>query len=81
MWCPEPRRENGLDQRRHGLHLLQLEKREQPPDEASMKLLVKPSKPKWSGTAAVVFRPGFRVKASWQRFIDNIYWNTELEKQ
>ncbi len=51
------------------------------PDEAGMRLLVRPTKPKWSGTAAIVFRPGFRVKASWQRFIDNIYWNTELERQ
>lgn len=49
------------------------------PDEAHMKLLVSPSKPKWRGSAAVVFRPGFRIKASWQRFIDNIYWNTELD--
>jgi 5-methylcytosine-specific restriction endonuclease McrA len=51
------------------------------PDEAGMKLLVKPSKPKWRGSAAVVFRPGFQMKASWQRFIDNVYWNTELEHQ
>lgn len=51
------------------------------PDEASMKLLVKPTKPQWSGTSAVCFRPGFRVKASWQRFIDNVYWNTELDPQ
>lgn len=51
------------------------------PAEANMKLLVKPSKPKWSGTAAICFRPGFKVKASWQRFVDNIYWNTELDPQ
>lgn len=51
------------------------------PEEAGMKLLVKPSKPRWNVTAGLVFRPGFRLKASWQRFIDNIYWNTELEPQ
>lgn len=51
------------------------------PHEAGMNLLVKPTKPKWSGAAALCFRPGFRIKASWQRFIDNIYWNTELEPQ
>lgn len=51
------------------------------PNEANMKLLVKPSKPKWAGSAAICFRPGFRLKASWQRFVDNVYWNTELEKQ
>lgn len=51
------------------------------PEEAHMKLLSRPSKPKWRGSAAIVFRPGFRIKASWQRFIDNIYWNTELDPQ
>jgi len=51
------------------------------PEEAGMRLLVKPSKPSWAGTAAIAFRPGFRIRASWQRFIDNVYWNTELETQ
>jgi 5-methylcytosine-specific restriction endonuclease McrA len=51
------------------------------PEEAGMKLRVKPSKPKWRGTAALAFRPGFKIKASWQRFIDSVYWNTELEHQ
>jgi 5-methylcytosine-specific restriction endonuclease McrA len=51
------------------------------PEEASMKLLVQPTKPKWRGSAAVVFRPGFRIKASWQRFIDSVYWNSELENR
>ena len=51
------------------------------PDEAGMRLRVKPSKPKWQGSAAIVFRPGVRLKAAWQRVIDNVYWNTELEKR
>lgn len=51
------------------------------PIEANMKLLVRPSKPKWSGTSAIAFRPGIKVRASWQRFVDNIYWNTELDPQ
>jgi 5-methylcytosine-specific restriction endonuclease McrA len=51
------------------------------PEEAGMKLLVQPSKPRWTGSAAIVYRPGLRIKASWQRFIDNVYWNTELEPQ
>jgi hypothetical protein len=46
-----------------------------------MKLLVAPSKPKWTGSAAIVYRPGFRIRASWQRFIDNVYWNSELDPQ
>lgn len=51
------------------------------PDEAKMGLLVTPTKPKWTGPAAVVFRPSFKIKTSWQRFIDNIYWNVELEQK
>lgn len=49
------------------------------PHEAGMELLVKPSKPRWTGTAAICYRPGFKIKASWQRFIDNVYWNSELD--
>ena len=56
-----------------------LKKGSRTPPEAKMKLQVTPNKPKWTGAAAVVFRPPFRIKASWQRFIDNAYWNTELE--
>ena len=48
------------------------------PAEANMALLVRPSRPKWTGAAALAFRPGFRLRASWQRFIDNVYWNIEL---
>ncbi len=51
------------------------------PNEAHMKLLLHPTKPKWRGSASVVLRPGIHFKASWQRFIDSVYWNTELEKQ
>ncbi|MCG3205258.1 MAG: hypothetical protein KCHDKBKB_01977 [Elusimicrobia bacterium] len=51
------------------------------PHEANMKLLVRPTKPTWSGATAVAFRPGFKVRASWQRFVDNVYWNTELDPQ
>lgn len=51
------------------------------PEEANMKLLVKPTKPAWTGVAALAFRPGFKIRQSWQRFVDNIYWNTELESQ
>ena len=56
-----------------------LRKADKLPEEAHMKLLIKPSKPKWRGSASLVFRAPFKIKASWQRFIDNVYWNTELE--
>lgn len=49
------------------------------PEEAGMKLLIKPTKPKWRGSASLVFRAPFKIKASWQRFIDNVYWNSELK--
>lgn len=56
-----------------------LRKGNKTPKEARMSLRVHPSRPKWSGSAAVVFRPPFKIKAAWQRFIDNVYWNSELE--
>ena len=49
------------------------------PEEAGMKLLVQPSKPKWKGPVSLCFKSGLKIKASWQKFIDNVYWNTELE--
>jgi 5-methylcytosine-specific restriction endonuclease McrA len=56
-----------------------LKKADRMPQEVGMKLLLKPSKPKWHGSASLVFKAPFKIKASWQRFIDNVYWNTELE--
>ena len=50
------------------------------PGEAGMKLLIQPTRPKWKGAQSLVLHSNFRVKASWQKFIDNIYWNAELEK-
>jgi hypothetical protein len=49
------------------------------PEEANMKLLIRPTKPKWKGSASLVLKAPFKMRASWQRFIDNVYWNTELE--
>ncbi len=49
------------------------------PHEAGMDLLVRPSKPQWSGATSIAFRPSFKIKASWQRFVDSVYWNSELE--
>lgn len=56
-----------------------LAKANKSPKEAGMRLLIQPAKPKWKGRSSLVFRAGFRVKQSWQRFIDNIYWNSELD--
>lgn len=48
------------------------------PEEAGMVLRVKPHPPKVRGAAALVFRPGVKIKASWQKFIDARYWDSEL---
>lgn len=50
------------------------------PEEAGMKLLIQPTKPKWKGAGSLVFRSSFKVKASWQKFIDSVYWNSEIEE-
>ena len=50
------------------------------PKEAGMKLLIKPSRPKWKGARSLVFHSTFKVRACWQKFIDNIYWNSEIEE-
>lgn len=49
------------------------------PEEAGMKLLIKPSKPKWRGAQSLILHASFKLKASWQRFIDSAYWNSEIE--
>ena len=48
------------------------------PEEAHMKLLIKPSRPTWK-SRIVLMRSPIRVRASWQRFVDNVYWDSELE--
>ena len=58
-----------------------LRKADRLPTEAGMKLLIHPTKPKWRGSASLVFKAPYKIKASWQRFIDNVYWNTELQKE
>jgi 5-methylcytosine-specific restriction endonuclease McrA len=50
------------------------------PREAGMKLLIPPSRPRWKGRSSLVFRARFKARQSWQRFIDNIYWDSELEE-
>ncbi len=50
------------------------------PNEAGMVLLIKPTKPKWRGKYSLVIPSILKTKTSWQRFIDNIYWNSEIEE-
>lgn len=56
-----------------------LKKANRTPQEAGLPLLVSPTRPQWKGRSSLVFRSGVRVRQSWQRFIDSVYWNSELE--
>ena len=49
-------------------------------DEVGMKLLIKPSKPKWRGNISLILQSPVKMRTTWQRFIDTMYWNQELEE-
>ncbi len=49
------------------------------PHEIGLKLLVTPSKPKWNGALSLALKSNIHIKKSWQKFIDNVYWNIELD--
>ena len=48
------------------------------PEEAGMKLLVVPNRPK-RRPRPLLLRSPMRLRASWQRFVDKIYWDSQLE--
>lgn len=50
------------------------------PQEANMKVHFQASKPKWKGAQSLVLHSSIKFKASWQKFIDNVYWNVELDQ-
>ncbi len=43
-----------------------------------MRLLVRPSKPKWGALRRLTASPVV-MRASWQKLIDRVYWDAELE--
>ena len=49
------------------------------PEEANMKQFYKASKPIWRPSYALSVKTNFKAKLSWQKFIDTVYWNSELE--
>ncbi|RMH56191.1 MAG: HNH endonuclease [Candidatus Hydrogenedentota bacterium] len=51
------------------------------PEEAGMRLKITPSQPRWRGPTTLLLRPGVKVKASWQKFVDLVYWDGELERE
>lgn len=48
------------------------------PEQAHMKLLRKPAKPKWTPFLHLTF--GITPEQEWNHFVDVSYWNTELVK-
>lgn len=56
-------------------------KMDRTPEEAGMKLLVKPSRPAWKGAKSFIdFPSGQAVRVAWQKVIDACYWDSELNK-
>lgn len=49
------------------------------PKEAGMRLLVRPSKPRWMGLRSMMAQLPAPIPVSWQRLIDRAYWESELE--
>ncbi|MCS7227399.1 MAG: HNH endonuclease [Endomicrobia bacterium] len=50
------------------------------PQEAKMTLVIPPSKPHRRVKLALVLNSNIKIPTSWQKFVDNLYWNVELEK-
>jgi 5-methylcytosine-specific restriction endonuclease McrA len=50
------------------------------PSEARLKMHYQPSKPVWRPSYAVCMGTGVKVRQSWKKFIDSVYWNSELEQ-
>jgi hypothetical protein len=48
------------------------------PHEASMRLIRKPSRPKWRPVISMVL--GNQHREIWKDFLDIAYWNVELEE-
>lgn len=55
------------------------EKADRTPKEAKMKLKKMPSRPRWRGIQRMTFQAPFKVKESWKSFLDEAFWNVELE--
>lgn len=56
-----------------------LRKSDKTPAEAGMKLLVKPSRPRWKGAAHMIMKSPVQIRQSWSKFIDLAYWDSELD--
>lgn len=57
-----------------------LKKGNRTPQEAKMKLVIPPHKPSRRTKLSLVLNTNFKLHSSWQKFVDNLYWNTEVEQ-
>lgn len=58
-----------------------LRKGNRTPSEARMRLVVPLSRPKLRAGVTILARAPIAMRRSWQKFIDNIYWDSQLEEQ
>lgn len=49
------------------------------PEEAGMKLRIKPSRPKWQPVRTLTVQSPAPIPISWQRLLDSKYWESELK--
>jgi len=50
------------------------------PEEAGMTMHYRPAKPSWKSQLSISVHSHIQKRVSWQRFIDTVYWNVELEE-
>ncbi len=56
-----------------------LKKGNKTPAEAGMKLILSPHKPHRRVKFVLTLKSNKKIPSSWQRFVDTLYWNSELE--
>ena len=56
-----------------------LRKGDRLPAEAGMHLLRRPARPRWRQGYSLLIRSPMPMRRSWQRFVDNAYWDSQLE--
>lgn len=49
------------------------------PQQVNLIMKYQPHKPAWRPTYAIYLKTGLNIKTSWKRFVDNMYWNSELK--
>jgi 5-methylcytosine-specific restriction endonuclease McrA len=50
------------------------------PQEAGLTMHYQPTKPHWRSQLALCVNTHVKKRQSWQRFIDTVYWNSEIEE-